>query len=87
MPWFQYTLKSEPASAEDIIVTIKHDRVIRGRRHKGYELIYKFEDFTYNLAADTPIIRLNFQKLRENLEKYSVKPNMNVHIDIAYVRK
>jgi len=83
-PWFRYYLESEPTSAGDIEVTVNHNRVTKGRIEKGYNLIHDFEDFTYNLEAEKPIVRLNFTKLSELLNEYKVKKTMNVYIDIGY---
>jgi len=84
---FRYSLKSEPRSSDDIKITIEHSKVIGGRVSKQYSSYYDFEDFTYLMIADKPIVRVDFAALREILKPQRVKKNMNVIIDIAYVEK
>lgn len=84
---FRYPLESEPTSANDIEVTITYPQMIKGKRQKGYETFFKFTDFKYELEADKPVVVLDLQKLRKQLEEDQVKQNMNVHIDIAYTGK
>jgi class 3 adenylate cyclase len=82
--WFRHYLKSEPTSGDDIEVKVEHYKVKEGRVSKKWKLIYTFEDFEYVLEAEKPVVRLNFQKLREGLNEYEVRENMEVIIDIAY---
>ncbi len=83
----RYRLESEPTSADDIGVTIRHPKLVRGKVQKGYVSVIDFADFTYMVDAGTPGIVLDCLKLCERLKLNQVKKNMNVNIDIAYVEK
>ena len=84
---FRYELESEPVSAENIKVTVTHNKVIGGKVSKQYATYHYFEDFTYFMDVGTPVVRMDFGALRETLKREQVKKNMNVIIDIAYVEK
>ena len=82
----RYPLESEPTSTDDIKITIRHPRVIRGKVQK-YDAVIDFADFTYKLEAGQPNVWVNFSKLCETLKRSQAKKNMNINIDIAYVEK
>jgi len=84
---FGYYLESKPTSADDIEVRITYPKMRSGKHVKGYASVFRFEDFQYKLVTGNPVVILDFQKLRERLEKKQVRKNMNVYIDIAYVEK
>jgi len=85
---FRYPLESEPMSLEDIKLTVTHAKVTGGKIDKGYvAIIDDFTDFTYEIVGGVPIIWVDFVKLSKRLEKTKVKRNMNVTIDIDYVKK
>ncbi|MFC1927351.1 hypothetical protein ACFLW7_02085 [Chloroflexota bacterium] len=85
--WFRYYLESEPASAEDIKVTVKYPSVVDGKTEEDYEIGITFQDFKYEREAGKSCIRLNFPKLSKRLQADSVGEDMDIHIDIAYVER
>jgi len=82
---FRYLLESEPLSSDNISVTIKHPKMLKGKTQKGYISIFGFADFTYSVEAGKPVVWVDFPRLCERLKE--VKKNMNVTIDIAYAEK
>jgi len=84
---FEYPLESEVTSAEDIKVTIRHDKVIGGKARKEYVTYIDFTDFEYVVVADKPTVWVDFPKLCKELKRDHVKKNMNVQIDIAYIER
>lgn len=83
---FLYVLKSKPISDESIEVKIFHPKITRGKIHEGYNTMFYFKDFKYRLITGKPVVSLNFEKLRKELEKNKVKKDMKVYIDIAYIK-
>ncbi len=84
---FQYVLESEPVSADDVKVTVEHNKVVGGKVSKKYATYHEFEGFTYKIDAGKPVVVVDFPKLCRRLERYQVKKNMNVSIEIAYIEK
>jgi len=84
---FLYRLESEPVSADDVKVEIRHAKIIAGKVHPSYERFYPFEEFKYYLHTGKPIVVVDFPELCETLKREQVKKNMNVTIAIAYVEK
>lgn len=86
---FEYHLPSEATSAEDIKVTARHDKIIRGKATKKYYTIHDCKDLAYyQVVAGKPKVVIDFPKLCSKLkEAGQIKTNMDVIIDIAYVEK
>ena len=83
----RYYLESEPVSPNDMKVTVRHPRMIKGKVQKGYTSYFDFDGFSYEMDAGKPAVIVNFPKLCKKLEEEQVKKNMNVHISIDYVEK
>lgn len=84
---FEYSLESEATSAEDIKVTVRHDKVIEGKATKKYCSIIDFKGFEYEVVAGNPTVWVDFPKLCKVLKKELVKKNMNIEIEIDYIER
>lgn len=84
---FQYELPSEPLSPDDIIVNIKHDKIVNGEVLLGYITTFDFHKFVYELERGKPIVSVNFPQLCKSLEQNGVKEDMKATITVAYVEK
>ena len=84
---FRLPLESKPISGGDIQVTIRHPKMEKKRRVKGYETYFRFEDFKYELEGNKPYIFFDFAKLSKELEQHGVTKNMDVTIDIFYIER
>lgn len=84
---FNYYLESEPLSPDDIIVNIKHSKVINGEISSEYYRTYDFLQFLYKLDRGKPLVIVDFPKLCKKLEQERVKEEMEVNITVAYVEK
>ena len=84
--WFQYPLESNPISDKSIEIIIRHQST-KGELEQKYGHALVFEDFKYQLVAGKPVVFLNFQKLRQILQRHQVKESMDVFIEIAYVER
>ena len=85
--FFFYYLDSEPLSPDDVVVNIKHDKIINGEARPEYYRTYDFSGFNYKLDRGRPRVAVDFPKLCEKLEQEGVKEDMQITITVAYVEK
>lgn len=84
---FRHHLESEPASVEDIKITVEYPSVIDGKTSKKYVRFFDFGVFTYKVEAGEPTLMVDYPKLCGMLKLRQVKENTSVKIYIAYVEK
>ncbi len=84
---FEYGLDSEPLSPDEIIVNIRHSKVINGEVDTEYYTTYDFHGFEYKLERGKPIIEVNFSQLSNRLQKEGATDDMKVRLTIAYIEK
>lgn len=64
---FQYFLRSEPLSPDDITVNIQHDKVVNGEPFPDYSSMFDFRGFEYDLARGKPRVLVDFPQLCRRL--------------------
>ena len=86
-PLYYYFLESEPLSPDDIVVNIRHVKIINGEVLPEYQRTYDFKGFNYELARGKPRVAVDLQKLCKSIEQEGVKEEMEIEITVAYVEK